>query len=39
MKIARYYEFKTNKPLYMNAKYELTYDDGAAPPTWKTRMS
>ncbi len=30
-KIARYYEFKTNKPLYMNAKYELTYDDSAAP--------
>ena len=28
---ARYYEFKTDKPLYMDAKYQLTYDDGAAP--------
>ncbi len=30
-KVARFYEFKTNKPLYMNAKYELTYDDSAVP--------
>ena len=30
-KVARFYELKTNKPLYMNAKYELTYDDSAAP--------
>ncbi len=30
-KVARFYEFKTNKPLYMNARYELTYDDSAAP--------
>lgn len=30
-KIARYYEFKTNKPLYMDAGYRLTYDDSAAP--------
>jgi hypothetical protein len=30
-RVARYYELKTNKPLYMNAKYELTYDDSAAP--------
>ena len=30
-KVARYYEFKTNKPLYMDAKYQLTYDDSAAP--------
>ncbi len=29
--VARFYELKTNKPLYMNAKYELTYDDSAAP--------
>jgi len=29
--IARYYEFKTDKPLYMDAKYQLTYDDSAAP--------
>ncbi len=30
-RIARYYEFKTNKPLYMDGKYQLTYDDSAAP--------
>jgi PelA/Pel-15E family pectate lyase len=30
-KVARYYEFKTNKPLYMDARYQLTYDDAAAP--------
>lgn len=29
--IARFYEFKTNKPLYMDARYQLTYDDSAAP--------
>ena len=30
-RVARYYEFKTNRPLYMDAKYQLTYDDSAAP--------
>lgn len=30
-KVARYYELKTNKPLYMTAAYELTHDDKAAP--------
>jgi PelA/Pel-15E family pectate lyase len=30
-RVARFYELKTNKPLYMNAKYELTYDDSTAP--------
>jgi PelA/Pel-15E family pectate lyase len=30
-KVARFYELKTNKPLYMNASYQLTYDDSAAP--------
>ncbi len=30
-RIARYYEFKTNKPLYMDARYQLTYDDSAVP--------
>lgn len=30
-KIARYYELKTNKPLYMDSAYRLTYDDSAAP--------
>jgi PelA/Pel-15E family pectate lyase len=30
-RIARYQEFGTNKPLYMDAAYRLTYDDSAAP--------
>jgi hypothetical protein len=30
-RVARFYEFKSNKPLYMNAKYEITYDDSSAP--------
>ncbi|UCE49390.1 MAG: hypothetical protein JSW47_04450, partial [Phycisphaerales bacterium] len=30
-RIARYYEFKTNRPLYMDARYQLTYDDSAVP--------
>jgi hypothetical protein len=30
-RVARYYEFKTNRPLYMDASYQLTYDDSAAP--------
>jgi len=30
-KVARYYELKTNRPLYMDARYQLTYDDSAAP--------
>jgi PelA/Pel-15E family pectate lyase len=30
-KVARYYEFKTNKPLYMDKSYRLTYDDSAVP--------
>jgi hypothetical protein len=29
--VARYYELKTNKPLYMDASYKLTYDASAAP--------
>ena len=29
--VARYYEFKTNRPLYMDAKYRLTYDDAVVP--------
>jgi len=28
-RVARYYEFKTNKPLYMDEKYQLTYRDSA----------
>lgn len=30
-KMARFYELKTNKPLYMTKEYELTYDDGDVP--------
>jgi hypothetical protein len=30
-KLARYYELRTNKPLYMDAAYRLTYDDSAVP--------
>ncbi len=30
-RLARYYELKTNKPLYMDAAYKLTYDASAAP--------
>jgi len=30
-RLARYYELRTNKPLYMNGRYELTYDDADAP--------
>lgn len=30
-RIARYYELKSNRPLYMDGNYRLTYDDSAAP--------
>lgn len=30
-RVARYYEFQTNKPLFMDKEYRLTYDDSAAP--------
>lgn len=30
-RLARYYELKTDKPLYMDGRYQLTYDDSAAP--------
>jgi len=29
--LARFYELRCNKPLYMNSKYELTYDDSDVP--------
>jgi PelA/Pel-15E family pectate lyase len=29
--VARFYELKTNRPLYMDAQYRLTYDASAAP--------
>jgi hypothetical protein len=30
-RLARFYELRTDKPLYMDAQYRLTYDDSAAP--------
>jgi hypothetical protein len=30
-RLARFYELKTNRPLYFTKKYELTYDDGDMP--------
>jgi hypothetical protein len=30
-RIARFYEFKSNKPLYMDKSYQLTYDDSNVP--------
>lgn len=30
-KVARFYELRTDKPLYMDEKYQLTYDGSAAP--------
>jgi PelA/Pel-15E family pectate lyase len=30
-RLARYYELRTNRPLYMTDRYELTYDDSAVP--------
>jgi PelA/Pel-15E family pectate lyase len=30
-RLARFYELQTNKPLYMNEQYELTYDDANVP--------
>lgn len=38
-RVARYYEFKTNKPLYMDGKYQLTYDDSAAPSHYGWKQS
>ncbi|MGE0761274.1 MAG: pectate lyase [Pirellulaceae bacterium] len=37
-RLARYYELRSNRPLYMTEKYELTYDDGRVPDHygWKT---
>jgi hypothetical protein len=30
-RVPRYLELRTNKPLYMDSKYQLTYDDGDVP--------
>jgi PelA/Pel-15E family pectate lyase len=38
-RVPRFYELKTNKPLYMNARYELTYDDSATPDHYGWKQS
>ena len=37
-KVARYYELKTDKPLYMDRNYQLTYDDRTAPSHYGWKM-
>jgi PelA/Pel-15E family pectate lyase len=37
-RLARYYELKTNKPLYMTAKYELSHDDSDVPGHYGWKM-
>jgi len=38
-RLARYYELQTNKPLYMNSKYELTFDDSDVPQHYGWKVS
>jgi PelA/Pel-15E family pectate lyase len=38
-RVARYYELKTNKPLYMDQQYQLTYDDSAVPEHYGWKQS
>lgn len=38
-RVARYYELKTDKPLYMDASYRLTYDDSTAPSHYGWKQS
>lgn len=38
-KLPRFLELRTNKPLYMNADYELSYDDAAAPSHYGWKQS
>jgi len=37
--VARYYELKTDKPLYMDDQYRLTYDDSSAPAHYGWKQS
>lgn len=37
--LARFYELKTNKPLYFTRKYELTYDDSDLPTHYAFKVS
>ncbi len=38
-RLARYYELKTNKPLYMTENYELTHDDANVPRHYGWKVS
>jgi PelA/Pel-15E family pectate lyase len=38
-KLARFYELKSNRPLYMDAKYQLTYDDSDVPSHYSWKVS
>lgn len=38
-KLARFYELKTNKPLYLTKTYELTYDDSDVPTHYSFTVS
>lgn len=38
-RLARFYELKTNKPLYFTRQYELTYDDGDMPTHYAFKVS
>jgi PelA/Pel-15E family pectate lyase len=38
-RVARFYELKTNTPLYMDAAYRLTYDDSDAPAHYGWKQS
>ena len=38
-RIARYYELRTNRPLYMDSAYRLTYDDSDAPAHYGWKQS
>ena len=38
-RVARFYELKTNRPLYFNRNYELTYDDSDMPTHYGFQLS
>lgn len=38
-KLARFYEMRTNKPLYFTKDYKLTYDDGDVPTHYSFQVS
>ncbi len=38
-RLARFYELRTNKPLYFTRKYELTYDDSDVPTHYSFKVS